>query len=257
MSDNDITVVIADDEPAARRGLKRLLAAEPGVKVVGEARHGGEAVAMIESLRPDAAFLDIQMPELNGFEVIEALEGELPLVVFVTAYDEWAVRAFEVQALDYVLKPFEDERLHAVVQRIRARLAAAQPADMVARVRALLAERAEQPRVLTRLLVREGGVVQFVELSDVEWIEAADYYARLHMGDKTRLVRYSMNDLELQLDARHFLRVHRSAIINISAVKEIRVAHQNHHTIMLKSGAAVPLSRARKDVLEEALTTAK
>lgn len=252
---SDISVLIVDDEPAARRGLHALLAAEKGLVVVGEAGDGRSAVSSILGLRPDVVFLDIQMPELNGFEVLEAIAGEVtPIIVFVTAYDEWAVRAFEVRALDYILKPFEDHRLRSVVQRIRSHIAMARPAELAAAMQSLLAERRAQREFLTRLIVREAGIVQFVDMDDVDWIEAADYYVRLHMKGRTQLVRYTLNDLERQLDPRCFVRVHRSAIVSIKAVQSIRIAHQQHHTVVLNSGQEVPLSRSKKEVLENEIT---
>src|SRR5688572_20783542 len=239
----EINTLIVDDEPAARRGLRGLLNKEPGIAVIGEARHGREAVEKILQLRPDLVFLDIQMPEMNGFDVVEALgETFMPAIVFVTAYDEWAVRAFEVQALDYILKPFEDERLQVVLNRVKTYFANTEPTNFMAKVQTLLSERLGGQRYLTRLLIRESGTVSFIPLEEVDWIEAADYYARVHAGKKTQLVRYTMNDLEKQLDPQQFVRVHRSAIVNVSRVKEIRVAHQNHHAILLSSGASVPLS---------------
>ena len=255
---SDISVLIVDDEPAARRGLNRLLSQENGLAIIGEARNGKDAVDKILGLRPDVVFLDIQMPELNGFEVLAAVADEYtPVVVFVTAYDEWAIRAFEVEALDYVLKPFEDARLHNVVVRLRNRMREPRSADLLQSVRTLLAGRQAEPRFLTRLLIRESGVVQFVELDSVDWIEAADYYARLHISGRTQLVRYTLNDLERQLDPGRFVRTHRSAIVNVAAVKEIRVAHQSQHSVVLKSGASVPLSRSKKERLEEVLVRSR
>jgi two-component system, LytTR family, response regulator len=254
---SELRTLIADDEPAARRGLRRILEAEAGVVVVGEARHGREAVEQIIALAPDVVFLDIQMPELNGFEVIEALaDTALPVIVFVTAYDEWAVRAFEVQALDYILKPYEDERVRTVIGRVRMHFDKAS-SDVVDKVRALLTQRSTERKYLTRLIVREAGTVQFIPLTDVDWIEAADYYVRIHTGKKTQLVRYSLNELERQLDPERYVRVHRSAIVNVSSVLEIRVAHQNHHEIVLRGSARVPLSRSRKDHLETILSRAE
>ena len=254
----EINTLIVDDEPAARRGLRGLLSKEPGIAVIGEARHGREALEKILQLRPDLVFLDIQMPEMNGFDVIEALgERFMPAIVFVTAYDEWAVRAFEVQALDYILKPFEDERLHGVLRRVKAHFASAEPTDFMQKMQALLADRPNGPRFLTRLLVRESGSVHFIPLDEVDWIEAADYYARVHAGKRTELVRYSMSELEEQLDPQQFVRVHRSAIVNVSRVREIRVAHQNHHSIVLSTGVSIPLSRSKKEMLEDVLTRAR
>jgi two-component system LytT family response regulator len=253
----DIRTLVVDDEPAARRGLRVLLEAEPGFQVVGEARHGGEALELIRQLRPQLVFLDIQMPEMTGLEVVEALRGDfMPVIVFVTAYDEWAVRAFEVQALDYVLKPFEDARLQAVLQRVRAYLRTAQPQDFMQKMEALLASARSAPDFLSRLLVREAGTVHFIPLTEVDWIEAADYYARVHAGQTSQLVRYTLNDLEKQLDPRQFMRVHRSAIVKLSRIKEIRLAHNQQHTLILNTGSTVPLSRGKREQLEAALAHA-
>lgn len=253
-----IRVLIVDDEPIARRGIRQQLRGEADLEVIGECGDGAEAIDAITELAPDLVFLDIQMPEMNGFDVVEALRGVfMPAIVFVTAYDEWAVRAFEVQALDYILKPFEDERLQTVLRRVKTYFNNTQPTDFLQKVQTLLADRAAGARYLTRLLVRESGTVSFIPLDEVDWIEAADYYARVHVGKKTQLVRYTMNDLEKQLDPERFVRAHRSAIVNVSKVKEIRIAHQNHHAIVLCSGASVPLSRSKKDLLEEVLTRAR
>ena len=253
----DIRTLVVDDEPAARRGLRKLLDQEPGISVIGEARNGQEAVAMILELRPDLVFLDIQMPELNGFEVIEAVSDTfVPAIVFVTAYNEWAVRAFEVQALDYILKPYEDRRLRSVVERARLRLSEAPESDLLERIQSVLRQQPGGAGYLKRLIVRESGTVQFVSLDNVDWIEAVDYYVRVHAGKTTQLVRYTMSDLERQLDPMRFMRVHRSAIVNIAQVREIRVAHQNQHEVVLHSGARIPLSRSKKTPLEEVLQRA-
>ncbi|HEX6063924.1 MAG TPA: LytTR family DNA-binding domain-containing protein [Longimicrobiales bacterium] len=253
----DIRTLVVDDEPAARRGLRALLQAQTGFEVVGEARHGREALELITQLRPELVFLDIQMPEMTGLEVVEALRGgDMPVVVFVTAYDEWAVRAFEVQALDYVLKPFEDERLQAVLRRVRAHFVKAQPGEFLQKVEALLATARTAPSFLSRLLVRDAGSIHFIPLADVDWIEAADYYARVHAGKTSQLVRYTLNDLEQQLDPQQFMRVHRSAIVRIARIKEIRIAHNQHHTLVLSTGTTVPLSRGKREQLEAALARA-
>ena len=253
----DIRTLVVDDEPAARRGLRRLLDQEPRIAIVGEARNGQEAVALILEHRPDLVFLDIQMPELNGFEVIDAVsDAYLPAIVFVTAYNEWAVRAFEVQALDYILKPYEDTRLHQVVERAKARLSEAPEANLLERIQSVLRQSPEGGGYLKRLIVRETGTIQFISLDSVDWIEAVDYYVRVHAGKTTQLVRYTLNDLEKQLDPMRFMRVHRSAIVSVARVKEIRVAHQNQHEVVLTSGARVPLSRSKKTQLEDVLLRA-
>ncbi|HUP87824.1 MAG TPA: LytTR family DNA-binding domain-containing protein [Longimicrobiales bacterium] len=232
--------MIVDDEPAARNGIRKLLALDADVEVVGEARDGKEAIALINELRPDLLFLDVQMPEANGFDVLEAVApNAVKAVVFCTAYDQHAVRAFEVQALDYLLKPFEDERFRAVLERAKDRISSMSPEGYV-----------------TRILVRESGTVTFVAVDSLDWIESADYYVRLHSGSKNQLVKYTLNDLERQLDPKRFLRVHRTAIVNVSRVKEIRIDYQNRHVVVLGNNVVVPLSRSRKAELEEALARA-
>jgi two-component system LytT family response regulator len=264
----EIKTLVVDDEPVARAGVRKLLRADDDIVVVGEAGNGRAAIRLIEELQPDLVFLDIQMPELNGFEVLEAVGTQrIPAVVFVTAYDQFALRAFEAQALDYILKPFEDERFLAVLGRAKEQVRRSRTSDLGDRLEALLSayathnsgsssSAAPATGFLTRILVRDSGTVTFQPVDGIDWIEAADYYAKLHVGDRVELVRYTMNELERQLDPRRFVRVHRSAIVNVLRVKEIRVDYQNHHVIVLRSGTRVPLSRSRKEILEEVLSRA-
>ena len=261
----EIRTVVIDDEPVARAGVQKLLRDDDEVVVVGEAGNGRDAIRLIEELQPDLVFLDIQMPELNGFEVLEAIgPRQVPALVFVTAYDQFALRAFEAQALDYILKPFEDDRFLAVLERAKEQVRRSRSSELGDRLEALLsayaAHNASVPAppagYLTRILVRDSGTVTFQPVDAIDWIEAADYYAKLHVAEKVELVRYTMNDLERQLDPRRFVRVHRSAIVNVLRVKEIRLDYQNHHVIVLRSGTRVPLSRSRKEVLEEVLSRA-
>lgn len=257
-------MLIVDDEPVARAGVRKLVQHDPDITVVGEARDGAEAISLIAELQPDLVFLDIQMPELNGFDVLEAVGADrAPIVVFVTAYDQFALRAFEAQALDYILKPFDDERFRAALARAKDQVRRSRSADLTDKLEALLSAYATQSRApaqgarpgyLTRIIVRDSGTVTFQPVDTLDWIEAADYYAKLHIGDAVQLVRYTMNELEHQLDPRRFVRVHRSAIVNISRVKEIRVDYQNHHLVVLKNGTRIPLSRSRRDLLEDVLS---
>ena len=254
---NKIRTLVVDDEPAARKGVVRLLQQDPEIEVVGEASDGQSAVEAIRTLQPDLLFLDVQMPELDGFQVLETVgPGAVKTVVFVTAYDQFAVRAFEVQALDYLLKPFEDERFELVLARAKGHVRAAN-APIEDRIQALLASYAQRGATadyLTRIAIKEGGTVSFVAVDTVDWIEAADYYARLHAGSTSQLIRYTLNDLERQLDPRQFQRVHRSAIVNLKRVKEIRLDYQNRHVIVLTNGTRIPLSRSKKDAIEEAIS---
>ena len=258
---NEIRVVVVDDEPVARAGVQKLLRSDPDFEIVGEAGNGRDAVALIQRVEPDLVLLDIQMPELNGFDVLSAIGTQnAPVIVFITAYDQFALKAFEVRALDYLLKPFEDDRFRLVMQRAKEEVRRGKQSELGDRLESLLVEYSARtpPRsdstdsrgYITRILVRDGGTVTFQPVEGIDWIEAADYYAKLHVGDAVQLVRYTMNELESQLDPRRFVRIHRSAIVNAARVKEIRVDYQNHHVVVLHNGKRVPLSRRRRDLLE-------
>jgi two-component system, LytTR family, response regulator len=249
-----VRVLVVDDEPAARKGVIRLLERDPDIEVVGEARDGREAVDQVRALEPDLLFLDVQMPELNGFEVLaEVGPDTVPAVVFVTAYDAFALRAFEVQALDYILKPFEDSRFDQVLARAKSHLRGDDD-DVTTRLHALLASYRAGSDYVTQIPIRDGGTVSFVPVDTIDWIEAADYYARIHAGKSSLLVRYTLNELEQQLNPQRFMRVHRSAIVNLKRIQEIRLDYQNRHIIVLNTGVRVPLSRSRKEALEQAVS---
>ena len=235
-------VLLVDDEPLARTLLRVLLARDPGVEVVGEC-NGAEAVAEIGSRRPDIVFLDVQMPEVDGFEVLERLDpARAPVVVFVTAYDKYAVRAFEVHAVDYLLKPVSEERLREAVGRAKARVAA-EGRSQDAGLAALLRERARYP---SRILVPARGRTVVVDVAGIDWIEATDYYASIHAGGQTHLLRQTMAELERMLDPARFCRVHRSAIVNLDRVREIHPLFRGDSELMLATGARVRLSRSRR-----------
>jgi two-component system LytT family response regulator len=247
---DQLRVVIVDDEPLVRDGLRAMLADTPGMDVVGEACDGVEAVDLIDRARPDIVFLDVQMPERDGFSVLEALgDVELPAVVFVTAYDQYAVRAFDVHAADYLLKPFGEDRFRVAIDRVRARLAegaSAHPADRrssSADVRALLTELRRKDGFAERLLVKDEGKVLVVQVDDIYWIEAADNYVKLHTARRTYLMREPIKSLEQRLDPRRFLRAHRSVIVNVSRISELVPQASGNLSIVLVSGARVPLGR--------------
>jgi two-component system, LytTR family, response regulator len=230
-----IRALVVDDEPLARSNLKVLLQRDDDIESIQECGSGTEAVAQIRATRPDLVFLDVQMPECGGFEVLEILKGDasLPVIVFVTAYDEYALRAFDAGALDYLLKPFDDARFHLAMQRAKQNLAAKDPAP------------AETPR----LEVRGAGNVAYVQIPDIDWVEAADYYVCLHVGTKSHLLRKSMAELEQELDPRIFCRIHRSTIVNLRKVSALKVDAAGEHEVILDCGQKLRLSRRfRKDL---------
>jgi len=240
-----LRVLVADDEPVARRGLKKLLAAEPDVEVVGEARDGREAVASIRQLKPDLVLLDVQMPELDGIGVVRELDGkDLPGIIFVTAYDRYAIAAFDVHAVDYVLKPIQAKRFAAALERARGRLQRERPADLVDRIERLLTDYGRAGNTPDRIVVRSGSTTFFVKLEDIQWLEASGNYVRLHTParDPRALVRETLAHLAEWLPP-NFLRVHRSAIVNLDAVAEVRTLPSGDGEIALKTGARVALSR--------------
>jgi DNA-binding LytR/AlgR family response regulator len=242
--------LIVDDEAPARERLKRLLADIEGVELIGEAEGGVQAVEMIERERPDLVLLDIQMPGLDGFGVIEALEDP-PLVIFVTAYDEYAIRAFEVNALDYLLKPFSRGRLEKAVRRAQEALAEEQ--DFAMRLGPLLESLATQGRYLTRLAVRDRDRICVLDVDEVDWIDVEDEQVMVHVGDRAYLIRRTLTELEARLDPAHFFRAHRSAIVNLSRVKEVIPWFKGSHKLRLITGAEVELSRARARALRKIL----
>jgi len=248
-----VRVVIADDEPPALAKMRRLLRSEPDVELVGEASSGAEAVERIAELRPDIAFLDVQMPGLDGFQVVDALAGEvLPEIVFATAFDEYAVRAFEVHAVDYLLKPFEAARLRQALDRVRQRLRATAGEGDTERIRQAVRQARDIPRPLTRLLVRTAkGAAKLLRLEDVTWIQAEENYVRLHVGDDSYLVRGTLSALEDRLDADRFVRVHRSHIVNLEAIRELQPWSHGDWRIILHDGRELMLSRRFRDRLPE------
>jgi len=251
----EIRVLVADDEPLARRGVRQMLAPHADVKVVGESRNGMETLRALETLKPDLLFLDVQMPEMDGFAVLRARGAErMPAVIFVTAHDEFAVRAFEAHAADYLVKPLNAQRFDAALQRVRDRLRLEAAADLAARLTALLAaEQAERERTgIERLVVSTPTTDLVIPVKDVDWISAEDYYAQLHLGSKTYLLRESLNSLETRLDATRFVRVHRGAIVQLDRVREVRSTSRGDEAI-LRDGTRVPVGRRRRAMLDDLL----
>jgi two-component system LytT family response regulator len=233
-----IRALIVDDEPFARASLLVLLRRDPEVEVAGECASGLEAIDAIRGLRPDLVFLDIRMPDCDGFEVLERLgPSETPAIVFVTAFDEYALRAFEVEAMDYLLKPFDDSRFARALARakesVRQRRTAAQKSD--------------------RLIVRSAGRVTFLRIPEIDWVEAADYYVCLHTAGRSHLLRRTLADMEKDLDPKRFCRIHRSTIVNIERVRELRTDSNGEYEVVLEDATALRLSRGYRHALQSLL----
>jgi two-component system, LytTR family, response regulator len=254
-----IRTMIVDDEPPARRNLRALLKGVPDVELVKECGNGRDAVCQIRALQPDLVFLDVQMPELDGFEVLENLAGHpLPVIIFVTAYDQYALKAFEVSALDYLLKPFDDARFHRAMSQARRQIEQQDASELGRKLLTLLGTREVKadtppPRYLTRLMVKTAGRVIFIRAEEIDWIEAYDNYVRLHVGGKAHLLRQTMNELEAALSPERFSRIHRSTIVNLDRVKELRSHFNGERLVILHDGTELKLSRIRKEWLERQL----
>jgi two-component system LytT family response regulator len=250
---NTIRTLIIDDEPLARERLKRFLADERDLELVGECAEGHEAVAAIRALRPDLVFLDIQMPELDGFGVLKSIGvAEMPAVIFVTAYDRYALQAFDVNALDYLLKPYNRERFHKAVERARAQLSNGAKGELNERLLSLLENfKSESPRHLERLMIKASGRVFFLRTQELDWIEAEGNYLRVHVGRESHLLRETMNRLASKLDPDKFLRIHRSTLVNIERIKELQPLFSGDYVVILRDGKQLTLSRSYRDKLLE------
>lgn len=258
-----ISALIVDDEPVAREGIRVMLQDDPDIEVVGECADGATAVEMIRGLEPDLVFLDIQMPETDGFAVIEEIGTDrMPAVIFVTAYDQYALRAFDVAALDYLLKPFDDERFAASLERVKAQIRQNEVGELSRRLVALLETQADQAAdqsppesgaYLERVMLKVGGRVIFRKVGDIDYIEAEGDYVRLHMGGESHLLRDTMKRLESQLDPRRFARIHRSTIVNLDRIKELHPYFHGDYMVVLKDGTELKLSRTRRASLERRL----
>lgn len=269
-----IRVLVVDDEPIARRRVRRLLRLEPDVDVVDEVGSGSEAIDAIRKDRPDLVLLDVQMPDVDGFGVVGALGAEaMPPTIFVTAYNEYAVRAFDVNAIDYLLKPYDPERFRSAFQRARSHLERESSAEQGRRIRALLeqvigedrtsaaladrvapagAAPAPMPRTrcLDRLMVKHDGRVFFVKVSDVDWFEASGNYVRVHTGKVSHLIRETMHHIEGQLDPSMFVRIHRAVIVNIDRIKELQPWFAGDYVVILRDGRQLKLSRTYREHLQ-------
>jgi two-component system, LytTR family, response regulator len=255
-STKKISTLIVDDEPLARRRIRRMLARHPEVEVVGECANGREAVAAIREQQPALVFLDVQMPEVDGFAVLERISDQaMPLIIFVTAYDRYALRAFEVYALDYLLKPFDRRRFDTALQRAKARLSG-EPGGVGERALALLEELRAKQSHLERMVIKAGGRAFFLKTEEIDWVEAEGKYVRLHVGKESYLVREAISQIESQLDPKRFLRIHRSTIVNLDRVRELQPWFHNDYRVILRDGTELMLSRSCRKRLGELLGNA-
>jgi len=242
--------LIVDDEPLARERLRGFLADDPTIEVVGEAGNGREAVGAILQLAPDLVFLDIQMPEMDGFEVIAALKDKVPpAVVFATAYDQFAVKAFEVHAVDYLLKPFDSDRVNETLRRVARRLKQGEANGP--RLDGLLAEIKSRPDTPGRLLIKTDKKMVLVPMDDIDWVEAADNYVVLHVGKESHIQRETLSAMEIKLPSDTFIRISRSTIVNINRIKELQPLFHGEYAVILKTGARLTLTRTYRDGLEK------
>lgn len=256
-----IKTIIVDDEPLARRNLRVLLERDPQIEILEECRNGREAIKAINTLAPDLIFLDIQMPEMDGFDVLAQVGPEhIQAIIFVTAFDQYALKAFDVHALDYLLKPFDDERFARALERAKSQIAAREINQLSERLLALLEEREterkgskHEERYLTRLMIKSSSRMMLLKVDEIDFIEADGNYAKLHTGRKTHLLREKMNDLEGRLDPAKFVRIHRSIIVNLERIKEMHPHFNGDYVVVLEDGRQLRLSRTRREQLEARL----
>jgi two-component system, LytTR family, response regulator len=247
-----IRTLIVDDEPLARDKVRILLAKDPEIEIIGECANGQEAVDVIERESPELVFLDVQMPGLDGFGVLKKVGAEhAPGVVFVTAYDQYALHAFEVHALDYLLKPFAKKRFDETLQRAKAQLRSRPEGAVTEKLMSLLDGLGEAKRYLERFVIRSNSRVFFLKVSDVDWIEAAGNYLNIHIGNEAHLLRETMNGIETQLDPRRFIRIHRSTLVNVERIKELSPLFHGDYVVTLTNGTRLTLSRSYRDKLSD------
>lgn len=257
-----IRTLIIDDEPLAREGIRMLLSSDERFEVIGECTNGKEAIAAIVKHRPDLIFLDVQMPEIDGLGVLRALSPEqIPFVVFVTAFDKFAIDAFDAHALDYVLKPVNPSRFAKTLERIKARYSEREVSQISHRLVDLLRTDTKSslpPLVaheyISRFSVKTGDRITFVDAVDVDWLEADDYYVKLHVGKQSHLIRETLSNIEKQLDPAKFVRIHRSTIVNTSRIKELKQHFRGEYLVILKDGAKLKLSRTHRDAVARILS---
>lgn len=250
-----IRALIVDDEPLGRERLRCLLTSDPDIEIVGERSNGSDAILAVQETRCDLMFLDVQMPEMDGLEVVEALDPEtMPVIIFVTAYDHYALRAFDVHALDYLLKPFDRERFEKALKRAKEHLSRTETAATSQQLLELLKEVKPERPPLERLVIKTSGKVYFLKTEEIDWIEASGNYLKLHVGSETHLIRETMSALENRLDPRRFCRIHRSTIVNLERIQELQPLFHGDYAVILHNGSQLTLSRTYRQRLPDELS---
>jgi len=262
-----IRTLIVDDEPPARLNIKTLLKNDADVEIIGECGSGSEALKVVREQQPDLMFLDIQMPEMSGFDLLQHLKDSyVPVIVFVTAFDDYALKAFEVHAIDYLLKPFDDDRFEKALRQAKMQVENLEISKLGHQLFALLNDReiigqsvkagtsTAPVSFLKRIMVRSASRIIFLNVEDIDWIGAEDYYVKLHTEKKSHLIRETMNDLEVQLDPATFIRIHRSTIVNVDRIRELQPHFNGDYMVVLKDGTELRLSRSRREQVQTILT---
>lgn len=244
-------ILVVDDEALARERACQLLKSDPDIEIIGQCADGQTAVDTILRDKPDLVLLDVQMPELDGFAVVEAIGPEkMPAVIFVTAHEQFALKAFDVHAIDYLLKPYDRERFQTAIQRAKDQLARSKSGELQTRMNALIGELKTQPKTANRLVVKADGRVLLLKAEDVDWVEAADNYIVLHVGTDTHMLRETMNSIEGRLPSGKFVRINRSTIVNLDRVKELQPLFHGEYVVILRNGAKLTLSRGYREKLD-------
>jgi two-component system LytT family response regulator len=246
-------VLIADDERLSRQRIRRLLAFEPECEIAGECENGSDAVRMLALESPDILFLDVQMPELDGFEVVRAIREPPPLIIITSAFDEYALRAFEVHAFDYLLKPFDRKRFRESLHRAKIHLTRERSESPDGRIAALIEHFANERKAPDRIAVRNNGRVVVLKVGEIDWIEASDNYVCLHCGSETHVLRETMGQMETRLDPARFVRVHRSTIVNLDRIRELQPWFRGEYRVILRDGTELTLTRSHREKLESRL----
>src|SRR5882757_8019518 len=248
-----IRALIVDDEPLARKRIYDLLRQDKEVDVIGECGSGSAAMEVLEREKPDLLFLDIQMPEVDGFELLDAIEGAVPAIIFVTAYDKYALRAFDAQAVDYLLKPFNESRFHQALHRAKEKIGKAGSGQVNADLLSLLKDVQNGRKSADRLVIKSGGRVLFLKTTDIDYVEAAGNYLNLYVGKETHLIRETMQSLESRLNPERFLRIHRSTFVNLERIKELQPWFGGEYVVVLRDGRKLTLSRTYRARVQQLL----